>query len=697
MRTVIDLLTDPVHGLVSEAWQPQIVMASSVEQVLRDGGAYFCEAPVATGKTYAYLLPALLAQGRRIVVATGKKALQDQLVGKDFPTLRRVLGKDIPATMAMPLKGKGNYSCRLAAERILEKDPTDNATYRDFIRRSAYGDRAEYPGAPPRWWGSASAEDCVGKRCSRFDECGFIRLKKDIALSKLVVINHHVLGAEMYYGFGKMVGGPYDVLIIDEAHTLAAGIRSAFTHRVAEDSIQSLIDLIARTGQGCSPLRRLLTPWKELFEAVPNKHYQEASARAVPVFDEVLATAALDGLRESSAALMKIEAQMTETAPNDDSEAPDDGLEEFNEPSGAIEGLELEQAARAEGSERDLAFINQAQRRVASLLKALQTSQGVVEPDLEVTDTDAQNMRRANILANTAIYATQDERGRFGINCAPVSVGGIAGKYMSQVKSVVVCSATLAIDGRFDHVSSMTGVVPVKTEVLPTSFKYDAQGFVFIPRDLPAVSRTAPDYETVMQRRVSMAVRLVELSDGGAFILTTANDELDAFATALKRRFPGRTFAQGHRKNDWDGDPQAALKKFRATPDSILVGSKSFWEGVDVPGGALRLVIMAKLPFPQYNDPIVKARERLAGKNAFHDVQMVDMLVDLRQGVGRLIRSKDDRGCVAVLDSRVWDKSYGGAVRRALPWSNAAVTSDMAVCERLLPKFVAYFRRRPAA
>jgi ATP-dependent DNA helicase DinG len=273
-----------------------------------------------------------------------------------------------------------------------------------------------------------------------------------------------------------------------------------------------------------------------------------------------------------------------------------------------------------------------------------------------------------------------------------VSVGGIAGKYLSMVKTVIICSATLAIDNKFDHVTSMTGLSPVKTEVLPTSFEYDKQGFVFVPRGLPVISRTHPDYVDVMKRRVDMAVRLVELSDGGAFILTTANDELDAFATALKLRFPGRTFAQGHRKNPWDGDPQAALEKFRATPDSILVGSKSFWEGVDVPGGALRLVIMAKLPFPQYNDPIVKARERLAGANAFFDVQMVDMLIDLRQGVGRLIRSRDDRGCVAILDSRIWDKAYGGLVRRALPWSNSAVTSDLSVCEKYLPRFAAHFR-----
>jgi len=701
MRTVADLLTDPVHGLVREARPPQLSMAASIEEVLRDGGAYFCEAPVATGKTYAYLLPALLAAGRRVVVATAKKGLQDQIVGKDFPTLKRIL--NMPFATAIPLKGKGNYACQMSAVSIIDKGGEGGAPYMDFIRRNLYGDRAEYPGMPPRWWGSASAEDCVGKRCDFFDDCGYIRLKRDTTQSKLIVINHHVLGAEMYFGHGKLVGGPYDVLIIDEAHTLAAGIRSAFTHRVSEDSISGLVDLLKRTSGSFPRIRELLEPWKAMFEAVPNKHYQDASAKDVPVFDDALARAAIDGLRAAAVELTKktseLNADPVESEPEERTyNHPDDGLSEFDEEMKGIEvDMTIEKVRSEEYKAKDLAFLTQATRRVDSLLRGLQTSQGMVDPDLEITDPEQQAMRRERILANTAIYATQDDRGRFGINCAPVSVGGIAGKYFSAIKTIVVCSATLAVNGDFEHVTSMTGLSPAKAEVLPTAFNYDAQGFVFVPRNLPAIGRVNPDYAKVMQSRVDMAVRLVELSDGGAFILTTANDELDAFATALKQRFPGRTFAQGHRKNPWDGDPNAALKQFKATPDSILVGSKSFWEGVDVPGGALRLVIMAKLPFPQYNDPIIKARERLAGKNAFHDVQLVDMLIDLRQGVGRLIRTKDDRGCVAILDSRIWDKSYGGAVRKALPWSNNAITSDMAVCERFIPRFVEHFRRTTAA
>jgi ATP-dependent DNA helicase DinG len=695
MRTSHELLSNPAHGLVREARDPQLQMAASIEKVLAEGGAYFCEAPVATGKTYAYLLPALLAAGRRVVVATAKKQLQDQIVLKDLPALKRVLGPDLTRALGAQmlgtqLKGKGNYACRLAAMKIIEKNGgADGGEYNGFLHYSRYGDRAEFAGMPPRWWGSASAEDCIGKKCDYFDDCGYIQLKRDVTQSKIVVVNHHVLGAEMFYGHGKMVGGAYDVLIVDEAHALAAGIRSAFTWRVAEDSISSLQDLLRRAPNPFPMVRRVADLWDEMFRAVDNRNWADASARDVPVFDEQLAKIALDGLDAVAGELDRTEKQY---GGGDDE--PED-LDEDALPDGQrFDAIEIEEAAQEmieeEGKAFALAVIGQAKRRVEGLRRGLASAQGVVVGPLDEADPEG---HKARILANTAIYSTQDERGRFGVNCAPVNVGGIVGRYFANIKTIVLCSATLAIDDRFDHITAMTGVAPAVAEVLPTSFDYAKQGFAFIPRGLPVIGRKHPDYEKTMRERVELAVKLVRLSNGGAFVLTTANDELDAFAGALKQAFPGRTFAQGHRKNPWDGDPTSALTRFKETPNSILVGSKSFWEGVDIPGGALRLVIMAKLPFPQYNDPIIKARERLAGPDAFRDVQLVDMLVDLRQGVGRLIRTRLDRGCVAILDSRVWEKSYGGMVRRALPWPNNQVTSDVALCERYLPMFARYFEQ----
>lgn len=699
-----DLLSNPALGLVKEKRESQVKMAASIEQVLLEGGIYFCEGPVGLGKSYAYLLPAMLAAGRRIVIATDRKQLQDQLLNKDIPTLKKILGNNLTQVLgqqklATPLKGKGNYACRMLSHKHLEAHP-DGGAYAGFLQTSAYGDKVDYKGQLPRWWNHATAENCIGKKCEFFNDCGYTRLKRDASQSHLVVVNQHLLGADMVYGFGRMLGGPYDTLIIDEAHTLATGIRSAFTHKITEQSIAEILDLLRGLKKFAS-LTALTEAWPALFDNIPNKHYREANARDVPVFNADAAKAVLLALNTALGDLAKEERLYGD----DTSDASyDDDCEENNssafmidgqvvEPS--TEGIEIDAGAQREiakdYSATALATLSQAKRKLETCIKGLTAAQGIVESSGDVPLTDD---HKANILANTVVYAAQDERGKFSINCAPVNVGGIVGKYLAQIQSVVVCSATLAIEEGFGHIINMTGVHPTKSEILPTSFNYDSQGFVYIPRDLPVVTKTAPQYNQIMARRTDEILKLVTLSNGGAFVLTTSNEELDIFTTALKREFPGRVFAQGHSKNMWDGEPSVILNKFLATQDSILVGSKSFWSGVDVQGKALRLVIIAKLPFPQYGDPIIKARERLAGDRAFNDVQLTDMLVDLRQGVGRLIRSVNDRGCVAILDSRVWDKRYGGSVLKALPWSPGLVTSKMSVCEAHLPKIEAFLKSK---
>jgi len=674
MHSAEALLSDPQLGLVREVRPSQLRMTRHVGRVLAEGGAAFIEAGVATGKTFAYLVPALLAQGRRVVVATAKKQLQDQIIGKDLPAIANILGEDIkallidekgmPQLLATPLKGKGNYTCKSLGLPLAKKDP--DGLYDYFLTASKYGDRADYPGYPPRWWYSATAEECVGKRCQHADDCGFIRVKREATQSKIVIVNHHVLGAEMFYGLGKLVGGTYDTLIVDEAHKLADGIRAAFTNRVAEDSIDSIVTLLGRTGTAFPMVRRLVAPWTAMFAGIPNRHWRDPALRDVPAFGEDQLVD--DVLGALAASLGEIEKT----------------LELFGDDSSAMEA----------SMQRDLALMTQAQRRLDGLERGLRLGQGRVQLK-EGEDEMEFEQRREKLISNTAVYSSQDHNGNVQIFCAPIELGGIAKTYLSQVRTTVLCSATLAINNSFNHVERMTGLTPLVTDVLPSPFDYDSQGFVYVPRDLPVVPRSADNYAQVGIDRVERICKLVQLSDGGAFILTTANDELDAITTELKRRFPGRTFAQGHKKNQWDGDPQSVLTQYLGVPNAILVGSKSFWEGVDVVGGQLRLVIVAKLPFPQYGDPIIKARERVA-ENPFRDVQMTDMLVDLRQGVGRLIRSKADRGCVAILDSRVWTKSYGGAALASLPWSRDVVTSDLAVVEKYLPKYAAYFNRKVA-
>jgi ATP-dependent DNA helicase DinG len=687
MRDALTLLSDPSQGLVREVRPPQIRMAENVARVLEAGGAYAVEAGVATGKTFAYMLPALLAARRRIVIATAKKQLQNQIMDKDIPALREAIGEDLPAVLVdnggRPMilstsrKGNGNYACR-----VLAQSHHPSPYYLQFLSDSPHGDRADYQGAVPRWWAEASAEDCVGGRCKEIDVCGFALMKKEMAESKIVVTNHHVLGMEMRFGMGKLLGGPYDVLIIDEAHKLAEGIRGAFTTQMSKKAVQLMHEqLAAMQPRFHFPMvTNLVMAWADLFESMPRALHREPRLLEAPVFSDS------DASKEAFEALERAEEDVYGT------------LKAF----GLGDNQKVPANIKNLGSDlqKDLSIMIRSRRRLQDLARGLGLAQGLVARKIGETDEAFEN-RRSKLINATAVYGSNEERFGFQLYCSPVRLDGIMGSFFAGVKTKVLTSATLAINGSFAHLEEMTGIKFDVTDVLASPFDYDAQGFVYVPRDaaqVPKGPRDASDEESrpyldALKLRVDRAVRLVELSDGGAFVLTTANEELDAFARALKARFPGRTFAQGHRNNEWDGDPPAVLDKFRSVENSILVGSKSFWEGVDVVGGALRLVIVAKLPFPQVNDPIVKAREKLSA-NPFAEVQMADMLIDLRQGVGRLIRSRNDRGCVAILDNRVWTKRYGGTVLASLPWSRGLVTTDLAMCERYLPRFARHFAQK---
>lgn len=685
MRDAMTLLSDPAQGLVREIRPSQIRMAGHVAQVLEQGGTAYIEAGVATGKTFAYLVPSLLAAGRRIVVATAKKQLQDQIIGKDLPAISEVLGQDLraalidaegrPQIVATSRKGNGNYACRVLAQ---ERNP--GQAYARFLDASRHGDRAEYDGAAPAWWPEASAEDCVGRRCPQAADCGFMRMKREMAQSKIVVVNHHVLGVEMRFGIGKLVGGPYDVLIVDEAHKLADGVRGAFTTRMSRRAVEQASEQLNGTYSTFPQVAALVRTWGALFERLPNSHWRDPHLREVPVFGEN--DEAMDGVFG---------------ALEDAWDEVDGTLERFG--LGESQDGDADIADYSPDLQKDLSVMIRSRRRIDDLKRGLQLAQGRI-PRRKGEEDEAYEQRKTRLLGATAIYGSNEERFGFQLYCAPVRLDGIMKGFLDQVKTKVLTSATLAVNGTFSHLEEMTGVKAEITDILASPFDYDAQGFVYVPRDAAQVARVSRDadnkpYLDALQLRVDRAVRLVELSDGGAFVLTTANEELDAFARALKARFPGRAFAQGHRGNEWDGDPPTALDKFRSVENSVLVGSKSFWEGVDVVGGALRLVIVAKLPFPQLNDPIVKAREKLS-LSPFAEVQMADMLIDLRQGVGRLIRSREDRGCVAILDSRVWTKRYGGAVLNALPWSRNLVTTDLSTCERYLPRFAKHFAKKVA-
>jgi len=700
MPTATEYLSTPSLGLAREVRPSQLQMAKSIEKVLKDGGVYCGEAGTGVGKSFAYLLPALLEPKRRIVIATAKKTLQDQILDKDVPAIERVvgtnylreLGEDPDSTgpIAIALKGKGNYICQELAREL-----APSAEWAAFANTSAYGDWADYPGKAPKWRFAATANDC-SESCKLKDECGYRRLRKDLADARVVIINHHLLGFDICYGAGegRVLGGPYDTLIVDEAHKLTEGLRNAFSQGVSQRAIEHLRKALGRTAIGYHRGADLETAWHDMFAQLPNSYFREAYTREIPVFPEGADTSLrlLNGLEKTLYATLSDELR-TEFG-------------DYSELRTAISEVDDEDLRRE--------MLKQARvwKRTTELSDSLQVLQGIRE-------TEQYNAVIYSIVEENDLTGTRELR----IIRAPIVTGPLAHHYFGTLKTVVLTSATLAIYNKFDHIPSVIGQKPTHTEILPSPFKYvghGAQGFIYVPSDIPFMGKpmqrrypdpadyvtAAADYDRLVNARVQRALHLVKLSDGGAFILTTANAELDLFADAFKTAMPGRVFAQGHSKNPHDGPPAAVFDQFKAAgPDAVLIGSKSFWEGVDVSGEQLRMVILAKLPFPIQGDPLVKARikywqdwalaqelcenETEAYWWAWDRVNLADMVMDLRQGTGRLIRSIHDRGLIAILDERLWTKSYAKKTRMALSF---AVTNDLRLCERIVPQYVRYFR-----
>lgn len=705
MPTAIEYLSDPTLGLVREVRPAQLRMATSIGEVLTQGGVYCGEAGTGVGKSFAYLLPSLLEPKRRIIVATAKKTLQDQLLEKDIPAIVKLVGiehlrelgtdPENRGPIAVSLKGKSNYACR-----ALANDFTPGAEWTRFIQTSPYGDKADYDGPLPKWWYQATAEDCSAG-CEFHEECGYRRLRNDVTAARVVVVNHHLLGFDICYGAGegRVLGGAYDTVIVDEAHKLGEGLRNAYSQKVSQQAIHHLRKAIDKLGLTSGPMQQapvLDAAWKGMFDALPNSYFTEAYTREIPVFPQ--------GAEEVLELLGTLEHNLRGTLC---AEIGQD-FEGWNDLRRQIDEL----AYADEDSRKHAIKLAQVWHRTDELHTNIEVLQGWRE--VEKT--------------NTVIYSVVEENESTGVRelhiiRAPIVTGPLVSNFFRSLKTVVLTSATLAVYNEFDHVPSIIGREPTKTEVLPSPFKFQgtgAQGFIYVPNDIPFLSRPNvrkfPNqadfaqaqlaYDQSMSARAQRALQLVEASDGGAFILTTANSELDQFTEVLKAALPGRVFAQGHAKNAHDGPPPAVFEKFKARgPDAVLIGSKSFWEGVDVAGEQLRLVIIAKLPFPMPGDPVVEARikywqswalsqglcdgEKDAYWYGWRRVHMADMVMDLRQGVGRLIRSATDFGAVAILDDRLWTANYAKKTRMALSF---AISHDLALCEKMLPRYAQYFR-----
>jgi ATP-dependent DNA helicase DinG len=590
----------------------QVQMAVRIQAALELREVLLVEAGTGTGKTFAYLVP-VLRSGRRVLISTGTRTLQDQLFHRDLPLLAGALGRPARVTL---LKGRSNYLCleRLGAagmQPALFDTPADGLYARilEWARVTRSGDLAELPALsdshPLRSQVTSTRENCFGARCPQFAACHVFQARRAAMESDIVVVNHHLLLADMALkedGFGDLLPS-VDAVILDEAHQLPDLASEFFGQVVSSRQFDLLLtDLRAQF------------PGAQLPGAQSRLELEQAVAavlRALKGPERNLAWRELDGAVHDALAALAVALAACEAALR------------AADPSPALEVC----AQRASGLREALALIE------------------APEEDAPAGARTASTSGRGFVLR----FLPYDIATRF---CSLLKAGQSAW---------IFTSATLAVGDDFSHFASRLGLEGAATVRFESPFDYARQALLYLPQGLPA-----PGDARYGEAVLECARPLLEASGGGAFLLFTSHRALRAAAQSLERTPPanGPLLIQG------SAPREQLLRRFRASGSAVLLGTASFWEGVDVQGSALRLVIIDRLPFASPEDPVVRSRIeylQAQGGNPFMDYQLPEAVLTLKQGVGRLIRSEVDEGVVVICDPRLSERGYGRVFRASLP------------------------------
>jgi ATP-dependent DNA helicase DinG len=588
-------------------------LSEAVADVLDHGGLLLAEAGTGTGKTLAYLLPAVESE-RRVVISTGTKNLQEQLVQKDLPILAKALGRELRVAV---MKGRANYLCLLrfasfgkaGSFRRLEELPIYRSV-EAWSTTTETGDRSEVADMPDavEFWRevSAASENCIGQSCSLFDACFVTRMRQRALEADVVVVNHHLLCADLAVkdgSYGSVIPA-YDTLILDEAHLIEDVATQYFGVQVSSHKVEELVRDVERELKAASLDAR------------------ELRAEA-------------DGLRVRSERFFTrlARARPGRLAPNWMTEAM------AEESLGLLQRLEGVRTALMAVPDRPEALTGLAGRTLA-------------------LTSDVAFLMRAET-DDHVYFAETRGRGVF-LRAMPIDVSGRLKELLfDEVRAAVLTSATLAVDGGFAYVKDRLGIEPSDELLLASPFRYEEQALLYVPHGMP--EPLAPEF---VDRAADEVVRLVELSRGRAFVLFTSYANMNAVAERIAGRVAYPILIQG------EAPKAQLLDTFRETPHAVLLATASFWQGVDVAGEQLSCVIVDKLPFASPGDPVVAARiERLRnrGQNAFGEYQVPVAVLMLKQGLGRLIRTASDHGILAVLDSRLVRKAYGKRFLESLP------------------------------
>ncbi|MFZ0968527.1 MAG: helicase C-terminal domain-containing protein [Candidatus Acidiferrales bacterium] len=612
----------------------QLEMAELVDNAFQKHQHALIEAGTGTGKTLAYLIPAIQS-GRRVVISTATKSLQEQLFNKDVPFLQKYFAPDLKAAL---MKGRNNFLCRHKVH-LMEGQPVlkgmDEIDWfsqiRDWEKLTETGDRAELTFLPDdaELWNriDARSDTCTGQKCPEYDKCFITAMHQRAQDADLIIVNHHLFFADLAIrqdDFGSILP-EYAAVIFDEAHEIEDVAsdyfgRSVSSHRLEElsrDAEQTLRLLQV----SAPPIRRSVTQLREhahsFFDAFPAREGRypfEPSERAGFLEQN---REAYDALAQG---LKRLETELSAL------------------PTKPDEVVSV--ARRAAEIRRELAFL---------------------------LESDEHN------------YVYWFERRGKGVFLAatPIDVSEILReKLFDQFDTVVLTSATLAVAGHFDFLKQRLGLQAVTERVLPHEFDFREQALLYLPEALPDVRHASFPVHAADE-----IARLLEITEGRAFCLFTSYVQMrDAFERVRSKvEFP--LLLQG------TAPRSVLLERFKATPNAVLFATASFWQGVDVPGEQLSCVIIDRLPFAVPSDPIVAARVRALkedGRDAFAEYQVPEAVLALKQGFGRLIRSRSDRGILAILDTRIQRMRYGKIFLESLP--DYTTTQDLAVVARFMEK-----------
>lgn len=597
----------------------QLEMAQAIEAAIKQGKQLVAEAGTGTGKTFAYLVPALLSGGK-VIISTGTKTLQDQLFNRDLPAVRNAL--KVPVTVSM-LKGRANYVCHFHLERAVNEGrfvSREDANYvqkiRTFAENSSTGDKAELVDVPESatiWPSVTSTRDnCMGQDCAYYKDCFVMEARKRALAADVVVVNHHLFFADVVLrdeGVAELLPSA-NTVIFDEAHQLPEVAGLFFGDDISTSQLMEL----ARDAHA-----EFITTAKDCL-ALP-----EATAALEKAVRDFRLIFAYEGARmpvQKALALKHFDS------------AFDTVREKLKDLSGVLETQAPRDPALENCWQRSLALSEQLQRWRAA--------------------EDGNLVRWVEVFTQSVqLHAT------------PLSVAEGFGKQLNaQPRSWIFTSATLAVRNDFSHYLSQMGLEKATTGYWSSPFDYDHQALLYVPQGMPEPNSSA--YTAAV---AAVALPVIQASQGRAFVLCTSLRAMREVHALLKEAFSSHgmeypLLIQG------ESSRTELLERFRKLGNAVLVGSQSFWEGVDVRGEALSAVIIDKLPFAPPDDPVLAARidkMNAEGKNAFMEYQLPYAVITLKQGAGRLIRDEVDRGVLMICDPRLISKPYGRRVWQSLP------------------------------